>query len=137
MKNLDLRSVIIGILSSALIFTLYGMRFQDENLGHITVKSILIEAGDNEPAFIMKNIDGKGGTIIGFTDSGSGIITTYSREGIILVNISPTEVNNGNLSIFNMHGKKVIALRVNKDADGTIALYDRYGDLGWTATGKQ
>ena len=54
MKNLDLRSVIIGILGSALIFTLYGMRFQDENLGDITVKSITIKGGDRAAPFVIE-----------------------------------------------------------------------------------
>jgi len=41
------------------------------------------------------------------------------------------------LGIYNKHNKQVVALQSNKNLDGAIGLYDRYGDLGWGETGKQ
>ena len=161
MKNLDFRSVLIGILSSALIFTLLGMHLQDENLGDITVRSITIEAEQAAP-FIVMNEDG-GGIVIGFDDVYNGLISIYSSKGSELVYIGAAKGNSGSIetfssdgsklisigssgtsgeadgsiSIFNRHNKSVVLLQGNKDADGVIALSDRYGDLGWFESGKK
>ena len=160
MKNLDFRSVIIGILSSALIFTLYGMRFQDENLGDITVKSITIEPKGWQAPFVIKNKKGNPSIVIAsdendsgwislFTNDGTeivnissnanigGRISTYTSSGIMQVSISGTVSGDGDITIYNRHDKEVIVMQGDKDADGLIILNDRYGDAGWYKTGKQ
>ena len=45
--------------------------------------------------------------------------------------------NGGSIFIYNAHGVRVAVIQANKNKDGVIALYDRYGDLGWAQTGKR
>ena len=150
MKNLDFRSVTIGILGSLLIFSLYGMRFQDENLGHIRVKSIVIEAGDKAAPFVIMDKNGGIGTVIGYTDDGSGFITTYASNGSELVDISSTEGNygailtyasdggelvmiastegggNGLISTYTNDGGKAVTIASTTSNDGAISIYNRH-----------
>ena len=43
----------------------------------------------------------------------------------------------GVLDIYNKRENQVVSLQVNKNADGGIYLYDRYGEFGWGMSGKQ
>ena len=43
----------------------------------------------------------------------------------------------GIIQIRNRHFKKVVRLQANKNDDGIIALFDRYGEYGWGQTGKR
>ncbi len=59
--------------------------------------------------------------------------------GDIVVN-SITVLDNGNggfIKTFNKHEVLTGYFGTNIDNDGMIALYDRYGDGGWAASGKQ
>lgn len=47
------------------------------------------------------------------------------------------EANGGTLEIYNEYGKSVATVQSNKEADGAIVLYDRYGDLIRSKTGKK
>ena len=38
------------------------------------------------------------------------------------------------LSVRNQHGVEVATLQSNKDKDGMVARFDRYGELGWGQT---
>jgi len=158
MQNIDFRSVLIGVLSSALIFTLYGMRFQDENLGDIRVKSIRIDSGENSLPFVVLNKNNLPAMSIGISDEGNGVInifsddlvprvaisttqdgdfgfiSTFSKSGSELIALSAT-IEGCAISIFNRHNKRIVGIQGNNNADGVIQLYDRYGDMGWQRTG--
>ena len=110
MKNLDIRSILIGILGSALILTFYGMRSQDKNLGDIRVKSIVIEAGDKAAPFVIMDKNGGIGTVIGYTDDGSGFITTYASDGGELVDISSTKGNYGAILTYANDGGELVKI---------------------------
>ena len=60
----------------------------------------------------------------------------YNNDGKTVA-VLTAEENGGSLEIYNKHNKQVVALQSNKNLDGAIGLYDRYGDLGWGETGKQ
>lgn len=203
MKNIDLRSVIIGILGAAVIFMLFGMRMQDQNFGKITAKEIIVEdggsirllnkkgdraimmgsAGESGHLFVFDGAEGgisimgfgaylaindsKGNTMASLSSiAGSGVLNIYDsrakdgnarikissllgtgymrvfgKEGSEIIDIGPfgglKGSAGGQITILNQHEKNVVVMQANKDADGMIALYDRYGDLGWAATGKK
>jgi len=164
MKNLDVKSILLGILGSLFIFILilYGIYTQDVNLGDIKVKSIVIEPdSDVYLPFRIKNHSGRSGTEIGFNDLGGSFISTYSSNGRVLVDIDATKDGDGlistyssngskiitiasteggvggNIAVYNKHNKMVATLQANKKADGAIVLYDRNGDYAWIATGKK
>ena len=129
MKNLDFRSVIIGILSSALIFTLYGMRFQDENLGHIFVKSITIEPESSIPPFVMLNGFGHFGIRMGFDVNGSSLIQTYSYDGSKLVKISATNEQDGAILTYASDGTVLVSITASDSGDGSISLWSAADEL--------
>ena len=43
----------------------------------------------------------------------------------------------GFIKTLNTDGKQTVYLGTNKDNDGIAILYDRYGDVGWAASGKK
>ena len=168
MKNIDIKSVIIGVLATVLIIVSMGATNQDENLGDIVVNSIEVvnengktaamlivtESGGNLGIF---NNDGKTAAILNAAEPGgdlrifnndgkpaAGLIATesggnlgiFNNDGKPAAGLNADEYG-GNLRIFNKHEKKVATLQANKNSDGAIGLYDRYGDLGWAESGKQ
>ena len=82
------------------------------------------------------NKAGKAITSLSVDDSFNGLILTNSNTGKNLVKIGSTD-SGGMIGVDNTHGVQVVFIQANKDKDGTIALLDRYGDLGWIRTGKQ
>ena len=124
MKNIDIKSVIVGVLATVLIIVSMGATNQDENLGDIVVNSIKVV-----------NENGKLAAILIATESGGGF-GVYNNDGKLAAGLNADEYG-GNLGIFNKHEKQVVALQANKNSDGAIGLYDRYGDLGWAESGKQ
>ena len=168
MKNIDIKSVIIGVLATVLIIVSMGATNQDENLGDIVVNSIEVvnengktaamlivtESGgglaiynnDGKTAAIL-NADESGGNLFLYNNDGktaAGLIATefggnldvYNNDEKTAASLGATEFG-GTLEIYNKHEKQVVTLQANKNSDGAIGLYDRYGDIGWAESGKQ
>jgi hypothetical protein len=93
---------------------------------------------------------------IGRTVSNDGQIETYNNLGNTAVQISADGKNNGSiwlkykngknsiaagsgtLYMYNEHGATpVVVLQQNDQGDGILALFDRYGNLGWGESGKK
>ena len=66
----------------------------------------------------------------------SGLIETMSNTGKKLVKIGSTD-SGGSIGVNNTHGVKVVNIQANKNKDGAIGLFNRYGDLGWSKIGKR
>ena len=59
MKKLDIRSILIGVLCTALVFVLIGAKSQNENLGDIVVNSInVLDENGNLVATLYAGEDG-------------------------------------------------------------------------------
>ncbi|MBC8175153.1 MAG: hypothetical protein H8E82_05820 [Candidatus Marinimicrobia bacterium] len=202
MKNIDNKSLIIGILGTILIFVLVGATNQNENLGDIVVNSITVvdekgemvgmlkslqnsgalllgEAGAGTP-MVMLLCEDEGGylttynayskqtSFLGTDEGGSGTISTFNDDGKLTAGLGTAEGGDGLLSTYNADGKETAGLGTGKDGrgllevknngtietlnaagvrtgyfgtnkynDGVAGLFDRYGDLGWVAEGKQ
>ncbi len=168
MKILDIRSVLIGVLCTALVFVLIGAKSQDKNLGDITVNSIRVvnndgkivaalDADEDGGRLDILNNDGKivaaldadedggrldilnnDGKIVAALDADEdgGRIDILNNDGKVVAGLVTGE-GGGKLDIYNKHEKLVATLQSNKDFDGLIGLFDRYGDAGWGETGKQ
>ena len=107
----------IGLITGALlaISAMMFMGSQNKNLGDITVNSITVK-GDNNGGFIKTyNADGEKTIYLGTNIEGSG----------------------GHLETFNKHEVQTGYFGTIKNNDGVAALFDRYGDEGWSASGKQ
>jgi len=90
------------------------MGAQNKNLGDITVNSITVLDDGNGGFITTYNADGKMTTYLGTGESGVGFLGTYNKH----------EVMTGYFG-------------TNKDNDGIAVLSDRYGDIGWSASGKK
>ena len=117
MKKIDIRSFLIGVLGSTLIFVLIGadeLENRDGNLGDIVVNSITIRD------------DGHG-----------GFITAYNQDQKRTLYLGTGKDENGYVQTYNKFEEPTAYIGSNRDMDGVIVLNDRYGALGYTRTGKK
>ena len=87
MKSIDIKSVIIGVLGSALLFSLLGSSMQDKNMGNIVANSLtIISDGTKETGFLLiLNSDGKkiarlGRNQLVLKDVWTGSLDLYDEE---------------------------------------------------------
>ena len=66
-----------------------------------------------------------------------GILNTFNADGKQTVYLGTGESGNGQLRTFNKHEVLTGFFGANKDNDGMAVLLDRYGDEGWSASGKK
>ena len=105
MKSIDIKSVIIGVLSTILVFVSIGAKSQYEHLGDIVCNSITAENGDG---FLTTfNSDGKKTTFLGTAkEGGFGFLTTFN-DGKQTTFLGTSEGGSGILETFNKHGVMV------------------------------
>ena len=60
----------------------------------------------------------------------------YNSEGSQILNLGISKTQDGYITLFNKKHEPVVILAV-VDNDGALALYDRYGDVGWAESGKK
>ena len=113
MRNIDPKSLCIGILLAALFFTITGAK-QKKNLGDIVVNSITV-----------------------LDDGYGGFITAYNQDQKRTLYLGTGEENNGYIQTFNKFQQPTAYVGTNKDMDGILVLNDRYGELGWSRSAKQ
>ena len=76
------------------------------------------------------------------TDNGGNLIMASSKKSDfdIRTAISVTERGDGDIQLWNNKGNTTTIIGAlhneNHKGDGFINLFDRYGDFGWSATGK-
>ena len=150
----------IGLITGALlaVSAMMFMGAQNKNLGNITVNSITV-LDDGYGGFIKTfNTDGKLTVYLGTGDTGDGFISTSNADGKqtaylgtgiyggFLKTSNPdgkmtallgTEKGKGILRIFNEHEVVVGYFGTSLENDGMATLFDRYGDEGWSASGKK
>tara|TARA_B100001996_G_C18418230_1_gene499613 strand:- start:280 stop:639 length:360 start_codon:yes stop_codon:yes gene_type:complete len=117
MKHYDLKSFLIGVLSTTIVFITIGadeVEQIDGNLGDITVNSITIKD------------DGHG-----------GFITAYNQDQKRTLYLGTGKDENGYVQTYNKYEEPTTYIGSNRDMDGVIVLNDRYGALGYTRSGKK
>ncbi len=144
---IDVKSLVIGILATALFFTVVGAKNRnDVNFDTITAKTIKIVHPEGKIVADLES-DPKGeGMLDIFNKKGKlaaalwsykgGMLGVFNKEGKSAALLTSYK-GGGGLVIFNKHGKEVATVQSNKNSDGTINLFDRYGDPGWAMTGKR
>ena len=164
MKSIDIKSVIIGVLGTILVFISIGAT--GLNLGDIEVRSISIKnsygkevgwwgSSTNGFGFLeTMDADGKQTVYLGTSEDGGGLLETktngnktaylgggalktYDTNGKEIVSLGLGKHGGGFLEIKNEHGAMVGYFGAGKDQDGMIILSDRYGDSGWGKSGKK
>jgi len=83
------------------------------------------------------NADGKETAFLGTSKGGKGFLSTFNAEGKKTVFLGTGDGGDGILSTYNKYEVRTGYFGTNKDNDGMAALLDRYGDVGWSASGKR
>ena len=129
----------IGLITGALlaVSAMMFMGAQNKNLGDITVNSITVTDDGSGGVIRTYNADGKQTVYLGTAEGGVGKLTTSNADGIQTSYLGTAEGGFGFLSTYNKHGVMTGYFGTNTDNDGMAVLFDRYGDEGWSASGKQ
>ena len=157
-----LNGFILGI--STMLFI--GAKSQDKNLGDITANSLRVVDKNNvlkaevyvndegnpivsmrsnlgftsitSGAIQTRNIEGNPVIFIGSNSNEGGVISVKNKEGKELASISSGLTGFGIIQTFNSKGNQSVYIGSDiKNEDGLIQISDRYGDVGWGATGKR
>ena len=105
--------------------------------------AVIIGASAGFGSIFTSNASGKIVTSLGANEGGHGLIETHSKTSKNLVILSSSEddktskVFGGDLQVYNIQGERITTIQANKDKDGMIVLYDRYGNIRWGKIGKQ
>jgi len=116
---------------------------------------IMLVVEDVGGAISTYNKDGKRTAFLGTDVEGGGTISTYKKDGKQTVGLGNGVSGGGSIITSNADGKKTAYLGdgflrtynehevetgffgTNKANDGMAILFDRYGDVGWAASGKK
>ena len=134
MKKLDIRSVLIGVLATALAFVLIGAKSQSGNLGDIMCNSIavvdengnpvvVLDAGEDGGILGIGNTDGNLVALLGAYESG-GALDIYNADGNIVAGLDAGE-DGGALGISNSDGNLVALLSAYEDG-GSFDIYNTH-----------
>ena len=91
------------------------------------------------------NADGKKTAFLGTAESGGGHLETYNAEDQETAYLGTgrsggghlTLRNGGTVETYNEHKVKTGYFGTDNNNDGMVVLFDRYGDVGWSASGKK
>jgi len=130
----------IGLITGALlaVSAMMFMGSQNKNLGDITVNSIRILDDGIGGYLSTYNTDGILTAYFGSGgEGGVGILKTYNADGKETAYLGTGSEGGGYLKTYNKHEVRTGYFGSDKNNDGLAVLYDRYGDAGWSASGKQ
>ena len=131
-----------AVCLTASVFIFMGS--QNKNLGEIEADMITItsELGTTYligGGIVLENQYGKDVFTVGISDDGGGFLSTYNTDGKETSYLGTNKDGSGVLMIHNMDEQFIAGFGASPDngKDGEAVLFDRYGDVGWTASGKQ
>ena len=116
MKKIDIKSVIIGILGTILVFVSIGATNQNKNLGHIIVNSIRVVNNDGKVVAGLKA--GEDGGMLGIFNNDSKTVAAMLKA----------DEDGGRLDILNNDGKTVAGLNADEDG-GTLGIANNDGKV--------
>ncbi len=140
MKTIDLKSLLIGFLSTVIMFMTTGMRQTATPMGDIAVNSITVIGENEEKALFIGsggggngylktyNKFGKTSSYLGTGGGGTGGFKIYNRDGKTLAFISGDKEGKGFLEISNSNGDPVSSLSANDNNAGHLTLNDADGN---------
>ena len=112
MKNIDIKSVMIGVLGTLLIFVSMGATARERHLGNITVNSIKI-----------------------LDDGTGGFLSTYNANGEMTSYLGTDVDGNGVIGVHASDGIENAHIGSDKNQNGVIELNDKYGNTRWSKVG--
>ena len=137
-----------AVCLTASVFIFMGS--QNKNLGDIVVNSISVQNDGKEVVWLgtgkggigfleTYNADGKQTSYLGTGEGGGGHLSTYNADGKETSYLGTNKDGSGVLMIHNMDEQFIAGFGASPDngKDGEAIIFDRYGDVGWSASGKQ
>jgi hypothetical protein len=81
MKSIDIKSVIIGVLGTILVFVSIGAKSQYEHLSDIVCNSITVLDNGTGGYIKISNSGGKQTSYLGTAENGDGFLSTSNSDG--------------------------------------------------------
>ena len=127
MKRIDIKSVIIGVLGTILVFVSIGAKSQYEHLSDIVCNSITV-LDDGTGGYIkISNSDGKQTSYLGTAENGDGFLTTFNSDGKKTTFLGTAKEGGfGFLTTFN-DGKQTTYLGTSEGGSGILETFNKHG----------
>jgi len=127
MKIIDIKSVIIGVLGTILVFVSIGAKSQYEHLSDIVCNSITV-LDDGTGGYIkISNSDGKQTSYLGTAENGDGFLTTFNSDGKKTTFLGTAKEGGfGFLTTFN-DGKETTFLGTSEGGSGILETFNKHG----------
>ncbi len=127
MKSIDIKSVIIGVLGTILVFVSIGAKSQYEHLSDIVCNSITV-LDDGTGGYIkISNSDGKQTSYLGTAENGDGFLTTFNSDGKKTTFLGTAKEGGfGFLTTFN-DGKQTTYLGTSEGGSGILETFNKHG----------
>ena len=127
MKSIDIKSVIIGVLGTILVFVSIGAKSQYEHLSDIVCNSITV-LDDGTGGYIkISNSDGKQTSYLGTAENGDGFLSTFNSDGKKTTFLGTAKEGGfGFLTTFN-DGKETTFLGTSEGGSGILETFNKHG----------
>jgi hypothetical protein len=118
--------------------------------------AVLIQSQEEGGQILTLNPKEQTSAMIATTEQYGGVVSLYNSDEVVMSILVPgshktTNENGiltsslgtnegsagGVLETFNEHGERIGYFGNGKSQDGIVGLFDRYGDAGWSASGKK
>ena len=127
MKNIDIKSVIIGVLGTILVFVSIGAKSQYEHLSDIVCNSITVLDNGTGGYIKISNSDGKQTSYLGTAENGDGFLTTFNSDGKKTTFLGTAKEGGfGFLTTFN-DGKETTFLGTSEGGSGILETFNKHG----------
>ena len=127
MKSIDMKSVIIGVLGTILVFVSIGAKSQYEHLSDIVCNSITVLDNGTGGYIKISNSDGKQTSYLGTAENGDGFLTTFNSDGKKTTFLGTAKEGGfGFLTTFN-DGKETTFLGTSEGGSGILETFNKHG----------
>jgi len=127
MKSIDIKSVIIGVLGTILVFVSIGAKSQYEHLSDIVCNSITVLDNGTGGYIKISNSDGKQTSYLGTAENGDGFLTTFNSDGKKTTFLGTAKEGGfGFLTTFN-DGKQTTFLGTSEGGSGILETFNKHG----------
>ena len=127
MKSIDIKSVIIGVLGTILVFVSIGAKSQYDHLSDIVCNSITVLDNGTGGYIKISNSDGKQTSYLGTAENGDGFLTTFNSDGKKTTFLGTAKEGGfGFLTTFN-DGKETTFLGTSEGGSGILETFNKHG----------
>jgi hypothetical protein len=127
MKSIDIKSIIIGVLGTILVFVSIGAKSQYEHLSDIVCNSITVLDNGTGGYIKISNSDGKQTSYLGTAENGDGFLTTFNSDGKKTTFLGTAKEGGfGFLTTFN-DGKETTFLGTSEGGSGILETFNKHG----------